>query len=208
MSSTRDGFQRVWDVYLPITAGAAAIVIALLVFAALRYRRKPGDPVPPERPDRFLLEAVYALALAAIAGLLLYQTFSYDDDAFARRRALEVGVVGFKWQWRFDYPGGASVVGTNRRPAQLRVPAGRPVRFRVRSQDVVHAFWVPALRFKRDAYPGAPNVFTLVFDRRGSYPGRCAEFCGLRHADMVFDVIVMEPRAFERWLAAHRGRTA
>ena len=96
---------------------------------------------------------------------------------------------------------GVSVVGDLRRPPTLHMPAGEPVVFTERSQDVVHSFWVPALRFKRDAWPDDTTRFELTVDKPGVYAGRCAEFCGLHHADMTF-LVVAEPRArFERWLA-------
>jgi cytochrome c oxidase subunit 2 len=70
------------------------------------------------------------------------------------------------------------------------------------SQDVVHSFWVPALRFKRDAWPDATTRFELTVDRAGVYAGHCAEFCGLHHADMNFTVVAESRDRFDRWLRA------
>jgi cytochrome c oxidase subunit 2 len=70
---------------------------------------------------------------------------------------------------------------------------------------VIHAFWIPDLRFKRDAFPGRHQAFDLRFGRRASFmAGRCAEFCGLKHSDMTFTVIVMPRADFDAWVAARR----
>jgi cytochrome c oxidase subunit 2 len=82
------------------------------------------------------------------------------------------------------------------------VPANAPVRFELRSTDVIHSFWIPALRYKHDAIPGSVQRITLVFDRVRVFPGQCAEFCGLRHADMVFSVRAVSESAFRAWAAA------
>jgi len=68
--------------------------------------------------------------------------------------------------------------------------------------DVIHAFWIPQLRYKRDLIPGTTESATLLFDRAGSFPGQCAEFCGLRHADMVFTVRAVNPAQFTAWARA------
>jgi cytochrome c oxidase subunit 2 len=65
--------------------------------------------------------------------------------------------------------------------------------------DVIHAFWIPELEFKHDLIPGSTQVATLTFARTGLYQGECAEFCGLRHADMLFNVRVLTPGEFRAW---------
>ena len=77
------------------------------------------------------------------------------------------------------------------------------VRFEITSVDVIHSFWIPALRYKHDAIPGSTQIATLVFSR-GVFPGQCAEFCGLRHADMIFTADALSPAAFTAW-ARSRG---
>jgi cytochrome c oxidase subunit II len=68
------------------------------------------------------------------------------------------------------------------------VQAGRTIRFRMISRDVIHSFWIPSTRFKRDAFPERWTEFDLTFPKPGRYIGRCAEFCGLQHAGMSFVV--------------------
>jgi cytochrome c oxidase subunit 2 len=121
------------------------------------------------------------------------------------RAALRVDVTAAKWSWRFDYPRyGISLIGSDARPPTLVVPTGTRVLFTMTSLDVIHAFWIPERRFKRDAFPRRTTRFDLVFDRTGVFPdgGACAEYCGLHHAEMRFDVEAMPPAAFAAWARA------
>ena len=80
------------------------------------------------------------------------------------------------------------------------LPVGETTRVVLQSDDVVHAFWVPDFNFKRDAIPGHTNEFDLTPDTTGTFRGVCSEFCGLRHADMTFEVAVAERQSFEGWI--------
>jgi cytochrome c oxidase subunit 2 len=112
--------------------------------------------------------------------------------------AMDVYVMGKKWMWKFAYPDGPGSLST------LRVPARRPVRLLLTSRDVIHSFYVPAFRVKRDAIPG--RYTELWFEARA--PGRyrifCAEYCGAGHSSMWGEVVAMEPDAFDAWIAAAR----
>jgi len=81
------------------------------------------------------------------------------------------------------------------------------VQIHLTTRDVVHAFWLPGLRFKADAWPGTTRTFDLTFPEGGTYAGHCAQFCGLKHSDMVFSALALSPTAFRAWAAgARRGR--
>ena len=201
-SDTRHEFAGLFDLYVWVMIVTAAIVFGVVVFAAVRYRRGRGH-APSSRTEANTVEVVYAVILAAVIALLVTRTFTTENrvDAVASPGKLEVEITAFKWGWRFDYPArGVSVVGDLRNPPSLHVPVGEPVLFAERSQDVVHSFWVPALRFKRDAWPDDTTRFELTVDLPGVYAGRCAEFCGLHHADMTFLVVAESRVRFDRWL--------
>jgi len=164
-----------------------------------------------------LAEAVYALVLAGVVVVLLAATFTTEDrvDRISDHPGLEVDVTAFQWGWRFTYPGDAvTVVGDDRRPPTLVVPTDTTVRFTLESRDVIHSFWIPELRFKKDAFPERENTFDLSFEEEDAV-GRCAEFCGLAHGEMTFDVLALEPPDFRDWLRTqrrageiqHRGNT-
>jgi cytochrome c oxidase subunit II len=116
---------------------------------------------------------------------------------------LTVEVTAYQWGWRFAYRDGEGRVASRSGMApELVVPVGEPVRFRLTSADIVHSFSLPDRRFERDAIPGETIAFGLRFDRVGVYPGRCAVYCGLAHAEMRFTVKVLPRDAFWRWLRA------
>ena len=205
---TRSEYDHLFSIYVPIAVGVFIVIFVAVVATVAIYRRRPV-----ERAARWhehnLLEGSYALLLACVAAFLLYLTFTaehrVDTVANRERPALIVDVIASKWEWTFTYPGFGFTVhsGTvGRQP--LVVPAGEAVRFNLTSVDVIHSFWIPALRYKRDAIPGTTEVATLLFSK-GVFAGQCAEFCGLRHADMIFTAHAVAPAAFSAW-ARSRGR--
>jgi len=208
--STRSEYDHLFSIYVPIAIGVFALIVVVVFGAVLIYRRRP-----PDRAARWHehnpLEGSYAVLLACVAAFLLYLTFTaehkVDTVANQQRPAVVIDVVASKWVWTFNYPAynitlRSGVIG--RQP--LIVPAGEPVRFRLTSLDVIHSFWIPALRYKHDAIPGATQIITLSFTP-GVFPGQCAEFCGLRHADMIFTAHAVSPAAFTTWArSAAKGR--
>jgi cytochrome c oxidase subunit 2 len=203
-SDTRAEFTSLFSLYEWVMIATTAVVFGAVLFAAVHYRRRPGRR-PSARSEANVVELVYALILVGVVALLVTRTFTTENrvDAVASGVRQRVQVTAFKWGWRFTYPGsGVTVVGDNRRNPTLHLPVGEPVVFTERSQDVVHSFWVPALRFKRDAWPDDTVEFELTVDRPGVYAGRCAEFCGLHHSDMNFVVVAETRDRFERWLRA------
>jgi cytochrome c oxidase subunit II len=209
LHSTQHEFGRVQDLYLPVGLAVLGIVVVAFVFAVVRYRARPGHVARPTR-DRNLLEAAIATAIAGIVAVLLVTTLGANakitDTARHGRPAFAVNVLTYRWGWQFTYPSLPGVVDRTapNTPPVLHVPAGRTVRFRMRTQDVVHAFWVPAVRFKADAWPDTTRTFDLVFPEGRALSGHCAQFCGLKHSDMVFTVDAMAPAEFRAWAA--RGR--
>jgi cytochrome c oxidase subunit II len=207
---TRTEYDHLFSIYVPIAIGVFVLIVVLVLAAVLIYRRRP-----PERAARWhehnRLEGTYAVLLACVAAFLLYLTFTaehkVDTVANQEHPSVVIRVSASKWEWAFSYPAygftvRSGVVG--RQP--LVVPAGEAVRFEITSLDVIHSFWIPALRYKHDAIPGSTQIATLVF-RRGVFPGQCAEFCGLRHADMIFTAQAVSPAAFATW-ARSRGTAA
>jgi cytochrome c oxidase subunit II len=198
---TRHEFGGLFSIYEWLTVGVAAIVFGVVAYALLRFRRGRAGP-PSAVHDAPRGESVYVVVLAVIAAGLVAATFHTESrvDPLSASPKLRIHITAFDWQWRFDYPElGKTVVGTPTGPPELVVPAHTPIEFSETSRDVIHSFWVPSLRFKRDAFPNRTTRFGLVFKREGVFPGRCAEFCGLHHADMTFTVRVLAPAAFKTW---------
>lgn len=221
MADTREQYENLGAVYWPIAVGVFVLVVVLIVVFALRYRSDDDRPVGG-RSKATVAESLYALGLACVAAGLAYVTFSTmaeleagvpggqspaGEVAAAGPPALEVTVTAARWNWRFDYPRyGITQVGSGTRLPTLVVPTGN-VRFAVTSVDVVHSFFIPEERYKSDAFPERYNRFALRFERPGYRrgEGHCAEYCGLRHSYMNFDLRVLDSASFERWAQAQRA---
>jgi cytochrome c oxidase subunit 2 len=202
IGDTRSRFADLFSVYQWLMIVVAAIVFSLVLFALVRYRRR-GDEYPRGKDDRKVAESIYVLVLTAIAVTLVTLTFRTESkvDAVASSGGVRVSVLAFQWQWLFTYPDyGKRVLGTTERVPTLVLPVGTVVRFDGISRDVIHSLWIAAARFKRDEFPKQHTRFDLSFERTGTYIGRCAEFCGLRHTDMRFFVRVVPRESFDRWV--------
>jgi cytochrome c oxidase subunit II len=207
--STRHEYDHLFSIYVPIAISVFALILIAVVVAVVIFRRRPRERAA-RWSENNLVEGTYAVLLACVAAFLLYLTFTaehkVDTVANRERPAVVVNITGSKWVWTFGYPAFGFNVrsgAVGRRP--FVVPAGEAVRINLTSSDVIHSFWVPAVRYKRDAIPGSTQVTTLTFSR-GEHPGQCAEFCGLRHSGMVFTVHAVIPAQFLAW-ARSGGRS-
>jgi cytochrome c oxidase subunit 2 len=200
----RHEFARLAGIYLPIAVAVVVLVALLVVGFAWRYRARPDRGPTDRRSGAPKLESVYAIVLACVAVFLLTRTFPIEAkvDRLSAHPGLTVRVTAAKWRWRFDYPAQHRTnAGTAMKIPTLVVPAHTTVRFVLTSIDVIHAFWIPAERVKRDAFPGRIARFDAEFEKPGfsRYGGECSEFCGLGHTDMRFSVRVLAPGAFKAW---------
>ena len=174
----------------------AAIAIAIVWFC-IRYRRGSGaDRSGAEASDQGVEAAWIVAPLLVFFGFFAWAGWLYLDEHAPPPGALTIFVVAKQWMWRVEHAGGRQEINA------LHVPAGRPVRLVMISQDVIHSFYVPAFRIKQDVVPGRYNELWFDADREGTYTLECAEFCGSAHAHMGGRVVVMPPARFAAWLAA------
>lgn len=209
---TQRQYGQVATVYGAIAIVVFVLVLMITVVIVLRYRARAGGKAPSGLHDAPGLEALYVTALGGIAAFLVAFTFIHEnksDAALTAQSGLVVQVTAAKWHWSFFYPRyGVNELGTDSSPPTLYVPRDENVEFRLTSVDVIHAFWIPLTDFKRAAYPGDTQTFVLSFDKPGFVrnAGECAEFCGLLHAEMRFNLDVMSADQFARWAATqHRS---
>jgi cytochrome c oxidase subunit II len=183
-----------WWVLFAICTGVFLVTLGLLAAALLvrdNPERRPGN--------RFI-----TVSGIIIPGVILMVILVYSLDATVMLKSSEtqgapIRVIGHKWWWEVHYDDGA-IISAN----EIHVPVGRPIRFELRSNDVVHSFWVPNFGGKMDMLPEHDNHFWLQADRTGRFRGQCAEYCGGPHALMAFPFVVMEEDEFERWLEVNR----
>jgi cytochrome c oxidase subunit 2 len=179
-------------------------VVGFMLYAAWRGHRRSENASGPE-VERHLTRWVggaVAVTGVILLGLLIANNWTGRAlAAFGEPEALSIQVTGHQWWWEVEYLD--PVPGRRFRTAnEIHVPVGRRVRLLVRSGDVIHSFWVPALHGKLDLIPGYGGTTHFRADRPGVYRGQCAEFCGLQHAHMAVLVIAQPPEEFARWYQA------
>jgi cytochrome c oxidase subunit 2 len=180
-----------------ITASIGALVfIAIPTLSAIWYTHDvPAEAVPTSK-----LSAWYPRVGAD--GKENYAKAVEDQ-------VLEIDVIGKQWWFRFEYPQlGLTSDAKHTVPNEIVIPKGKAVRINLRSEDVIHSFWVPKIAGKVDLMPGRKNHMWIQADQTGHYYGQCAEFCGDSHAYMLFRVEVLEPADFAKWVQKQKSDAA
>ena len=219
------GFQSTWDPIGPVAekqlqlfnvllwtmVAVFVLVEGALLYIIIRYRRRPGQPRPPQIHGHTALEVTWTIIpTALILGLGIWSVFTLfelDQPPTDQGEILEVTVVGHQWYFEFEYPdadgNGKRITTAN----ELKIPVDRPINFILESDDVLHSFWVPKLGGKVDVVPTRQNTLWLMADSDmieqplpATYYGQCAELCGLAHAQMRFRVTVMSEEDYQDWV--------
>lgn len=188
---------------------AVVAIIALLTAAGVVLRRsrlavEDTGRAPIQRPSGGLswITVGVAISTPALVGSMAWNAYTMAAiNRPPRAPALTIEVIGHQWWWQFRY--------LSDDPTQIfdtaneaHIPTGAPVRILVRSEDVIHSFWIPALGDKLDLIPGQTNASWFEANRPGVYRGQCAEYCGRQHAHMALTVVAQTPEAFHGWRAA------
>lgn len=193
--STTESVDRAFWYIVGVSAFFLILITALMIFFVVRYHRR-RHPVPTSQVSQNLvLEILWTI----IPTVLAFSMFYYGWAGYLNLRripegAMNVTVTARMWSWLFEYENG-------RTSDKLYVPVGKPVAVTIRSVDVIHSFYVPAFRVKRDAVPGMDNHLWFTADKPGSYDVFCAEYCGVAHASMITTVEAIPEHEFAEWLA-------
>lgn len=192
-----------------IMVGVILVVAAIFVIVLLRFRRK-GDEIPKQVEGSHSLEIIWTvipiLLLLILAVPTISATFKLADVSAGEKKnskALVVNVRSHLYWWDFEYPGLGIVTSQ-----ELVVPTNEKVYFNLKSMDVKHSFWIPAVGGKMDTNTDNINKFWLEFDNKKSneagnlFYGKCAELCGPSHALMDFKVKAINKGDFDSWVTA------
>jgi cytochrome c oxidase subunit 2 len=191
--------SRIYWLTMIMTAGGIMIflgVTGLLLYAIF---------APPGRRTwlgsrRTIVYGGLAFPIVTLSALLPYGLIVMRDTDVPKPGALPIEVIGEQYWWRIRYPEDSNQAEFST-ANELIVPVGRPIAVSVTAADVIHSFWIPNFGGKIDMIPGRINRLNFTAERPGIYRGVCAEFCGDQHARMAFDVVALEPEAFEAWRA-------
>lgn len=195
--------ERVDSLFLFILALSAFFftgIVAVLLYFVFKYRRRGAAQRTSAVHGNLTIEVVWA----AIPAVLLVVIFGWGFRDFlylgvAPRNAIEIRVTGQKWSWTFDYPK-SGITST-----ELTVPVGRPVKLIMSSTDIIHSFYIPAFRVKRDVLPNRYTELWFEALERGTYPVLCAEYCGTGHSKMLAEVKVVSDKEFQDWIDSGGG---
>lgn len=184
-----------------IAALTAGLVIFLLAFFANKYRHSSNADRSGTPKKTWRWEVGWTTAsLLVFVGLAVWGASIYLHLYNPPPDALQIFIVGKQWMWKAQHPGGQREIN------ELHVPVGQDVRLVMASQDVIHSFFVPALRIKQDVVPGRYETMWFRADKVGRYHLFCAEYCGTDHARMGGWLVVMKARDFADWLQAQGGQ--
>ena len=227
-----EGFHNNW--LLPLCAIICAIVLGLLIYAMIRFRRG-AHPEPSRNSHNTTIEVIWTLVPVLILVAIAIPSIRLLRHTYSPPPAdLTVKVTGHQWYWSYEYPdNGVSFDSymlkekndpTRQANQRFRIdadgppllaadermvlPAGKVVKFIVTADDVIHSFAVPAFWVKQDANPGQLHETWAKIDRPGVYFGQCSELCGARHGFMPIAVEVVPPAQFAAWVASKGGHMA
>lgn len=202
--------QRIHTLIVPVFGIAGVVFVATLggaLWLAVKFRAKDDDDFdefPEQVHGNFKAEIAWTIAPAVVLAIVAFFTVATIFDLARKPNddALKVEVIGQQWWWEYRYSfdvdgdGEADQIITAN---DLVIPAGREISLRIKSNDVIHSWWAPALNGKKDAVPGRVHPLLISAPDTGEYIGQCTEFCGLSHAEMRIKVIALEPSEFQAW---------
>jgi cytochrome c oxidase subunit 2 len=198
----------IWHIMLVVCGFMYALMMGLLGWAIWRAKRRlPAQDAVTAAPagDGILRTLLRSWVVLIVVGLFVLAGASFWIDRRLAQsedpNAVQVRITASEWWWQVEYldaDPSRTLVTAN----ELHLPVGRATRVELRSNDVIHSFWVPNLNGKTDLIPGRSNYSTLTPRRTGQLRGQCAEFCGLEHAQMALDVTVDDAATFAGWKAA------
>jgi cytochrome c oxidase subunit 2 len=181
-----------------ICSAIFALVAAVIVYSVIHFRRRPDDDSdgPPIHGHTGLEIAWTAIPTVLVTAIAIVSAIVLAKNDAQGSNPLRVNVTAQQFAWSFNYPD-----SKNLSSAILRLPRGRSVELYIRAKDVIHSFWVPEFGQKQDTVPGLLTKLHITPRRDGTFPVICTELCGLGHALMRTEAIVMEPGAFDQWVS-------
>lgn len=177
------------------------VFFTVLIFGAIfvfmiKYRRRSDDDKADQIEGSVPLEVLWTVIPSVIcAGVFIWSSYLYVRNATPPKNATEIFVIGKQWMWHIQHPEGPREIDA------LHIPVGQAVSLTVTSQDVIHGFYVPAMRVKKAVLPGSYNFLWFKPDEVGKFHLYCTEYCGAGHSKMIGWVYVMTRQDYAAWLA-------
>jgi cytochrome c oxidase subunit II len=201
-STAADDIDTLLDVAIVLSSFVFSIVMVMMGYSIYRWRAKPGDESDgePIHGNTRLEIAWTVIPTVIVTFLAIYSWIVLDDLEAKDADRMQIEVEAQQFEWTFNYPEARVTAG------ELHVPVDQQLELQLRALDVIHSFWVPEWRIKRDLVPGAPgasidDTVLVTPDREGTYSVICTELCGIGHATMRTTVVVESEAEFQEWLS-------
>ena len=186
------------NILIVISSVVFSVVVVALAYALFKFRAKPGDESDGEPiHGNTRLEIMWTVIPAIIVLFCGGWSWKVLDEIEERTgHEMTVDVFSQQYAWSFGYPGKDFAYSQG----VLHVPVNRQILFKLHSQDVIHAFWVPQWRIKKDNVPGITTTAVVTPTKVGHYQLICTELCGFGHSSMRAKVVVQSEKAFDKWV--------
>jgi cytochrome c oxidase subunit 2 len=195
-STAAGGVDRLFFFVLGVSVLFTVLIFALVLYFAVRYRRKSPDEFPRVDIQNTKLELTWCI----VPFVLMLVMWAWGSSLYATMKrppenAIQIDVIGKQWMWKVQHPQGAREIN------EMHVPVGLPIKLMMGSEDVIHSFSIPDFRIKQDVVPGSFSSQWFVATTPGRYRIFCAQYCGTEHSKMTGFVVAMEPGQYQAWLA-------
>ena len=196
-SSIADGVDQLYLVLTGITLFFTVLIFSIIFYFMVKYRRRSPGEIPAPTHTNMVLELSWTIIPSLICVVLfVWSARLYVRNARPPAASTEMFVIGKQWMWHIQHPEGPREIN------ELHVPVGVPIKVTMTSQDVIHDFYIPAFRVKKDALPGRYTSLWFQANQTGTYHLFCAQYCGTNHSEMIGWVYVMTSTEDAAWLAA------
>lgn len=196
-SSIAEGVDQLHYFLTAITLFFTVLIFGVIFVLMLKYRRRSEDEVPTETQEHLLLEITWTVIPSLICVVIfVWASALYVQNARPPAASTEIFVIGKQWMWHIQHPEGPREID------ELHVPVGVPIKLTMTSQDVIHDFYIPAFRVKKDVLPGRYSSLWFQATETGTYHLYCAQYCGAQHSMMIGWVYVMTPSDYAAWLTS------
>jgi len=184
-----------WNMDAAAMAFLFALIMVPLLYSLLVFRRRKGEVGDADHTEgNTKLEVTWTvIPLLVVSAFAYLGAYTLGETRIAAPDAMEIGVTGQQWDWKFEYPEGFA-------SNELHLAVNQQVVLRMQSLDVIHSFWVPEFRIKQDLLPDRETEYRITPTRVGRYKVRCAELCGASHTYMERPVIVSSRSDYDAWV--------
>jgi cytochrome c oxidase subunit II len=195
-STNAEGIDHLYLVLSGITAFFTVLIFSIIFVFMVKYRRRSDDEKSVETHTPLAVELTWTIIPSLICAVLfVWSAALYVQNGRPPASSTEIFVIGKQWMWHLQHAEGPREIN------ELHVPVGVPIKLTITSQDVIHDFYIPAFRVKKDALPGRYTSLWFQATETGTYHLFCAQYCGTNHAEMIGWVYVMSPTDYAAWLA-------